>query len=218
MPFISDLLENHLVVLGSTDSGKSTFAEYLFMNTPHKTIYYDQQDERTKGFLLDKTFTISDLKRHNKILIYAKFRHEDKEHELSGIINNLKLIGSHLPPRKIWCVLFVDEAHEVAPKSDRNSSLNFLFTKGKRYGLTGVAISQRPSLLSHTVLTQAKNTVIYRLSDMEFPYFREYHIDIEAHKEHLNKDYHFILKNHKGEMIKYNPIKIYKKKERKQNE
>ena len=223
MSLISDLTSRHLVIVGSTDSGKSTFAEYLFAKTPHKAIFYDQQDERTIGTLLQDEnevkipFTPAILARYNKILIYSHFRHEDKVKEIESIVNNLMLIGKHYPPRRIWCNLFVTEAHELANKMDRDSPLNKIATKGIRYGISLIADTQRPSQISHTILTQAPNHIIFKLSDYEYPYFRDYKIPIDEFGEHIKKPYHFVLYKD-GEITYYNPISLsfYNKKSRRQ--
>lgn len=213
---ISDIVGKHTVIIGSTDSGKSTFAEHLFMKNPYKSIYYDVQEERNpksnKAVLLEGGFNLEALKRYNRIVIYAKFNSEQRKAELTNITNILFKLGKYYPRRRVWCVLFVDEAHEIAPLHENNNPLNFVFTKGLSYGIAGVAITQRPALLNNTVLTQAKNHFIFNINFYETPYFSKFKLPFDEIEEHIKNDYHFARWDGK-QFTKYAPLNLNKSKD-----
>ena len=129
--------------------------------------------------------------------------------EITNLTNILFRIGAHLPKRTIWCNLFVDEAHEIAPLHDDNNPLNRIATKGLRYGIALTCMTQRPASLHNTTLTQAKNHFFFNINFYETPYFSKFKLPFEQIEEHIKQDYHFAHWNGK-EFIKYQPLNIEK--------
>lgn len=208
---ISDITQKHSVIIGCTNSGKSTFAEHLFKNTPYKSIYYDVQEERNPPsnnvVLLQGGLSMDAIKKYNHMVIYAKFDREVRQLELAKIVKILMTLGKYYPPRKIWCNLFVDEAHEIAPLHDNKNPLNLVFTKGYRYGISGHAITQRPAALNQTILTQAENHFFFNVNLYETPYFDRFKLPFQEIEGHIRKKYHFA--HWDGfKFTKYKPIKI----------
>ena len=210
---ISEITQTHNVIIGSTDSGKSTFAQYLFENTPYKAIYYDVQEEReppsNNVILLTSPFTLPVLEKYNKIVIYAKFEKTMRKGEIANLINLLFRVGAKLPKRTTWCNLFVDEAHEIAPLHDDDNPLNRVATKGLRYGISLTCMTQRPAMLHNTILTQAKNHFFFNINFYETPYFNKFKLAFEEIEEHIKQPYHFAHWDGRT-FIKYQPLNIGK--------
>ena len=208
---ISDITQKHSVIIGSTNSGKSTFAQHLFVNTPYKAIYYDVQEERNpksnKVVLLKSSFTLDALKKFDRIVVYGKFKHDDRMSEIYNLVNTLFTLGRYYPKRKIWCNLIVDEAHEIARLHDQDNPLNLVATKGIRYGITLTAITQRPASLNNTILTQASNHFFFNINFYETPYFDKYKLPFDEIEEHIRKEYHFAHWDGK-QFTKYKPLDL----------
>lgn len=208
---ISDITQKHTVIIGSTDSGKSTFAEYLFLNTPYKAIYYDIQEERNpksdKVVLLEGNFTLDALRKYNRMVIYGKFNTNAQLTEITNIINILFRLGKYYPRRKVWCNLFVDESHEVAPKWDDDNPLNRVATKGLGYGIALICMTQRPAQLHNTILTQAKHHFFFNINFYETPYFSKFSIPLAEIEEWIKKEYHFAFWNG-TRFEKFKPLRL----------
>lgn len=211
MTLLSDITSKHTVIIGGTDSGKSTMAQYLFLNTPYKTLYYDIQEERNpktnKVVLLQSPFTIEALKKYDRIVIYGKINKDMQLAEVNRIVETLFRIGAYFPRRKTWCNLFVDEAHEIAKQHDDNNPVNRVATKGLSYGISLICITQRPASLHNTVLTQAKYHVFFNINMYETPYFDKYKFPFEEIEEHIRKQYHFAVWDG-YKFTKYSPLKL----------
>ena len=84
-----------------------------------------------------------------------------------------------------------------------------VWKRGRRYGIVGIAISQRPADVSHTVLTQSRTHYIFFMGIYEKGYFSAYGIPVfdEEYMEWIKQDYHY-LKYEDGRIEKYDPIEI----------
>lgn len=119
------------------------------------------------------------------------------EKDIETITHILFVLGGQINKKRkepiIWCHIFIDEVHEYSSVHRKNKIIDSLWKRGARYGIIAVGISQRPSDVSHTILTQSQNHVIFKVSPYEVPYFEHYHIPIEEFEEHIKKDYHFVV-------------------------
>ena len=80
-------------------------------------------------------------------------------------------------------------------------------------------MSQRPADVSHTILTQSKDHVIFYIGSYDHPYFKKYKIPIEDYvateeeakqgiKKHLDHKYNFVIWWNQREIIPYNKLSI----------
>jgi hypothetical protein len=134
--------------------------------------------------------------------------------DLEALIRTLFTIGHTLnkdvsKTPKVWCYLFIDEVHEYSDKL-KNDNVDRIWKRGKRYGLVGIAISQRPAEVSHAILSQSYNHVIFSMSKYEMPYFQRYRIPIDEPeiRNHLKKKYHFVIFEQNGKYELYPPVKV----------
>ncbi len=69
-------------------------------------------------------------------------------------------------------VLVYEEAHNYIPQDNSRHSfarvaIERIAKEGRKYGVSSIIVSQRPSEISHTVLSQCNNMVVLRLSNPE---------------------------------------------------
>jgi len=69
-------------------------------------------------------------------------------------------------------VLVFEEAHNYVPRENHRQSFARLAVErvakeGRKYGVSAIIVSQRPSELSHTVLSQCNNMIVMRLNNPE---------------------------------------------------
>ncbi len=116
----------------------------------------------------------------------------------------------------IWCTVYIDEIQEFGEKQG-HPIIHRLWKRGKGYGIRGVGMSQRPADVSHTVLTQSDDHVIFYMGGYEQPYFQTYKIPIQDHMEHLSTEYiiddkdmklNFVIWWGQDEIEEYNKLNI----------
>lgn len=140
------------------DNLVTTYSQTLFDNCDRKKEKFQDSLESQKGFTIFKCSDIDDsdllfFTGYILRLIYGK----QKEHrQMAGI------------PNKLFHFVF-DEAHKyISEKSDDNNirSLNIfeqIAKEGRKFGLFMILVSQRPSELSKTVLSQCNNFILHRI-------------------------------------------------------
>lgn len=73
---------------------------------------------------------------------------------------------------RVPVVLIFEEAHNYIPVDNHRDSfaraaVERVAKEGRKYGVSALVVSQRPSELSHTVLSQCNNLIVMRLSNPE---------------------------------------------------
>jgi len=200
-----------------TGSGKTTFAskEYeelsllcVFINTNLEVI----PEQASQVIVHSPDEVIEAINSgYRKICYNPKSDKEISPEEIDEIRRILFNIGIKINAKRrkplVVAVLFIDEIQEYSSLHRPHAGIDRLWKRGRRHGVIGVAISQRPADVSHTILTQCQHHVIFKLGTYEMPYFERYHIPIEDHIEWLDKDYHFVIFD--GQTVKrYYPIEI----------
>lgn len=103
------------------------------------------------------------------------------------------------PPEEPTMNFIIDEAQLYMPKMSR-TDLDNIATRGRRWGVRGIFITQRPQLLSSTAINLCEQQIIFLTGQYESKYFSGYKIPIEQHKEWLLRQYHFVM--YDGKVIK----------------
>ena len=208
---------DHICIFGATSSGKTYFAANMFQNMNNYNIFVNTQYEPViiqSGAIVvnsvDELCTALEEK-HNNIVYNPEYDDPvQQREEVAKIIDVLfglgKIINSS-GDRLIWCHLYIDEVHLFSSKKSPYARIDRIATQGKRHGVVGVFISQRPALVSQTLITQSDLQVIFRCNSYEIPYFERYGYPISDYQDWLNKDYHFIVDDGKT-IIKMRPIKL----------
>ena len=201
----------HRVVIGCTNSGKTSFAKYLYVNSRGIRIFYNTQLEKMPGEMVNDYSEILNVANEGKpkIVIVPPVDKEDNEEQLEKTVDLLFRISSkvkHGQRNEHWVTLFVDEAHLFSPKHSRDDALQKVARMGVGHGIYLVTISQRPANISHDVLTQAGETYVFKLTEWERPYMDKYFPNYDEYEEWLKKPYHFIRIDPDGEVTKMRPI------------
>jgi len=213
------MYNSHICVFGSTSSGKTYWSGYMFRQMPNWNIFFNTQAEPALsrdfgGYEVSgiEDFTEALTEGHRRRIVYTPESETiaEQQEEISEIIDILYGIGKIMNAagrRHIWCHLYIDEVHLLSSKKSPFSMVDRIATQGKRYGVVGVFISQRPALVSQTLITQSDSQVIFRCNSYEIPYFERYGFPISEYKIWLARPYHYIIDN--GVRIgKMNPITV----------
>jgi len=203
----------------------------MFKNVGALAVYYNTQYEvrvERAG-----TAIIQDMggfrKAYNKG--YRKIvwnPNEDKEiamKDLENLVDLLFKMGKEINKDAIdtpkpFVYLFIDEYHRYSSKTKENPNIDKVWTMGRRWGVLGIAISQRPAHISHEVLTQSPQHIIFFLGKYEKGYFDRYDIPIFKDDENAkwiskgwgsgeskSNRYHFLVYD-QVELYKYPPVEI----------
>jgi hypothetical protein len=202
--------EQHVFIGGKTGSGKTVFAsEYfkhldgfsVFFNTNESYAVEDASDEvvtsvsELMDLINDDEVSINNL----RVCFNPELAGEDITiKEVATVINLFFAMGSlakkeaHGDP-ETWGTILIDEVQTWGEKAG-HPTIHKLWKRGRSYGIRAVGISQRPADVSHTILTQSFEHVIFYVGDYDGPYFTKYGIPIEEHMEHIEyKSYRFVI-------------------------
>jgi DNA helicase HerA-like ATPase len=187
-------LEKHISIIGKTNTGKTTAAKMLHDNTDKISIFFNTQDEDVQGHQTKK-WDIKDLKEHRKINFIPHWNNDIATIQLKEIVQDLRKITESIGDRsrKTRFIVFVDESHEIAPNNVTGTPLHFIMKRGKRYGITGVSITQRPAELDLGIVSQANYHMIFDVNDFESQYFKKKNIPIEQVKPQLVDTHNFTI-------------------------
>lgn len=176
-------VRGHVTVLGKTQSGKSYLTKRAIEKWAGGVLVVDTKRERDYPCLY--------LTGHENLA--GIYRDLDKGAHLAYVPNPdpkkaraalERIAGDILKRRWRDLMLVVDEAQVHAPKGAPNP-LDWLATQGQGLGVRLVAVTQRPAMLSHTVLTQSEQIFLFYLGMFEDGYLRNYGMDGET----LRRDY-----------------------------
>jgi len=208
---------HHFFIGGITGSGKTTFGSSIFEKVDTLAIFINTSEERIPEQKSQIVVTsVDDLCKAiemdaRKICFNPREAGDVSVSDVEEISRIMLKMGRQIHKKRrfiaVFGHLFIDEVHEFSELHRANKTIDRIWKRGRRYGIIGVAMSQRPADVSHTILTQCRYHVIFRLGTYEIPYFARYKIPIEDHEEWLKKDYHFCIFD--GEEVKrFYPIKI----------
>jgi hypothetical protein len=93
-------------------------------------------------------------------------------------------------------LLYFDEVSALAPKFTE-STISFVFTRGRILKMHGIAISQRPQLVNKTIYCESSNVVVFKLKPEDVTGLRRYGLDVpmEVHKDCHAHEYLFYIYN-----------------------
>lgn len=183
-------LQQHACVFGRTSSGKTTLVrELIYRRARTRLIVLNTQSEHGFGppapewdirLLREPGAKVNlELPRPSASDDNAR-RYNDI---FARIVDDLLEFGEKIRrdgDRTTWAYVVADEAHLLAPKQMQKDGeprpLKLLATNGARYGVRYCAVTQRPALLDHTVISQATIKILLDLDDSEAPYLTRYKV------------------------------------------
>jgi hypothetical protein len=192
-------LDGHVSIVGTTSSGKSTLAKKLAHMSRRLCVCINAQaEDGWPGREVRDAPTVADLVRGGKVT-WTPRDVADLQAQLPGLVGRLWAFGERLDPggaenRAAPRInLFFDEAQLYAPKGGPPGPVERVYTQGLRYGVVGVAITQRPQLLSHTVLSQSRTVALYRATGPDREYLDRTLAPIpEADWQFIQRPYHWL--------------------------
>lgn len=213
--------EKRIFTGGITGSGKTTFMARMFGESERLAIFINTNNEVLPEQYADIVFhdiegfcqAINEHKGKHHLCLSPTVEHSLTKEDVSKIIDLLFEMGFKYNEKRqtpiIWCELYIDEIQEYQKKHQSNVEIDRVWKRGRRYGILGIAISQRPADVSHTVLTQSDIHYLFFLGDYEKGYFQAYGIPVFSDDvmEWIKQDFHYI-KYERGEVTKYEPIQI----------
>lgn len=209
--------EKHNFICGMTGGGKTTFASKVYEELPTLCVFINTNLERIPEQKSD--IIVNDVDQvieainegYTKICFNPKANKDIEAEEIDEIrqvLMNMGLTANRAKSKPIVIAhLFIDEIQDYSSLHKPHKGIDRLWKRGRRYGVTGIAISQRPADVSHTILTQSAYHVIFKLGTYEIPYFQKYKIPIDEHIEWLKQDYHFVVWDG-TEIERFRPIEI----------
>lgn len=190
----------HCLVIGATGTGKTWwmskvarhyFHRFIFVNPNLEevveeicTAHYNDPADVLSG-LLDGEIRIEFIPDEDTAVALE---------QLKELRLGLFEIAAELdiPSGTWWLNFILDEAQSFAWKGSRED-VDVFATRGRRYGIRGWFLTQRPQNISSTIINNAQNQIIFRTGPYETPYFKSYRIPVEDEGEWLKKKYHYIL-------------------------
>ena len=211
------IIDQHTVIVGVTGAGK-TYASQRFIKeavTPF-TMFWNTQDEFEAKSLADivvespeELLEVFREYQSANICYQCSENIEEAKQELEIIKNILFTIGKQVNNRikiKKWITFYVDEVTDYSSKNQPDAAINMLYRRGRRHGIIMVALTQRPALTSHTILTQSTLHIYFIVEDMERPYFKKYFGDaFDTLWSNMEKKHHFVCKS-EGHYYKHKPL------------
>lgn len=201
---------HHGVIVGATGSGKTFFAT-KYAKLPLNCLFINPQAELSVSRAADVCLegeidpaTIWQAMADRRVQMVEWIPPLDVI-ETQEIIEQLRndVFSAHRFGGKRLLTIIIDEADIYAPKQGKNP-IDGIFQRGRRYGVQGIAITQRPQLISHTVLTQAERHVIFQTNLYELEYYTKKGVTLPT--DWLQKKYHFIEVDNIGNVTKHTPV------------
>ena len=216
-PCISRALSGrHILIIGSTGSGKTFAASYMldfldafvFVNTQREL----SVTQKCQVSLDDPSELQEALEEGYRGIEYIPSMDKDEAREEVQVLReNIFEIGEAMKEKAqvlelpTWITVFLDEAQVYAPLMTHKDG-EIIWNQGRGFGIRGVAISRQPQELSKDIVNNVEYELIFRVGDYAYPYFTRFKIPIEQHQEWIDKQYHFLLYD-KRRLFRCEPIK-----------
>ena len=172
-----------ILLSASSGTGKSYLASHIIMKAQqeHKIVIDYSNEYSLKGF------SILEITPDNYIVVMAKFREilAENKHILVRFENMSDTnVGNILNTMANWSFLIgdvfivCDEAHNYIPHKTNESvkDIQKIATQGRKYGVSSMFITQRPSLLNPTIRSNTNIKIVGRMTDG---------VDLKAIKDYI---------------------------------
>lgn len=173
-----------MVILGKTRSGKSYLAKRAIEKHRGGVLVVDTKAEKDwPAYYLDGREPLVGIYRDLQKGAHLAYVPNPDPAKAARALERICLDLIRRRWRELWLV--VDEA-QVHARKGVPGPIDYIATQGAGQGIRLVAITQRPAMLSHTVLTQADQVYIFMLGRFEDGYLRSYGLDGPALRDTLS--------------------------------
>ena len=204
----------HIVLVGSTGSGKSEFAQAV-LNMRESILAIDTQDSLDK---LRDVKTFSDphglgvrLKFHKRLRYIPRGEYRDRDW-WNFLFETFLHSSTKKKPKPR--TLYIDEIYHIGYGISFPSQLPRSITTARQRKLSFVIATQRPRQIPMPVLSEASKIIVFYLSKFDdrkiiSQYVRKDPREMMRELEDQEDDYSFlVIDNRKGTYEKYPPIKL----------
>jgi len=203
----------HVLVMGTTGSGKTFFAanyaalyypRFIFVNTSLEEVVTQVTEITVRE--VDEVFDALE-EGYNRIEFVPDIDKEVAAEQLYEMRIRLFEIGHKLGLKEgdFWITILIDEIQDFARKGTFNDCDNF-FRRGRHNRVRVWGLTLKPQDISTTVLTQTEYQVIFISGNFQRQYYRGHQIPYEEWLPWLHKEYHYVLLNQKEEACFCAPI------------
>ena len=205
----------HILIIGSTGSGKTYAASYMldfldafvFVNTQREL----SVTQKCQVSLDDPSELQEAMEEGYRGIEYIPSMDKDEARaEVQVLREQIFEIGETMKEKAqvlelpMWITVFLDETQVYAPLMTHKDG-EIIWNQGRGFGIRGVAISRQPQELSKDIVNNVEYELIFQIGHYAEPYFNRFKIPIEQHREWLDKQYHFLLYD-KREIFRCDPI------------
>ena len=203
-PCINQALSGkHVLLIGSTGSGKTYAAAYMAQFLDSFVFVNTQRELSVTNMCqvsLDDPSEFQDAyeEGYRGIEYIPSMGRDEARDEIQTLREQIFEVGevikaeAHVLELPMWITVFLDEAQVYAPLHTHLDGEIF-WTQGRGMGIRGIAVSRQPQELSKEIVNNVEFELIFELGHYAEPYFKTFKIPIEEHKEWLAREHHFLL-------------------------
>lgn len=180
-------------MIGITGSGKTYWVLQWFDQLDAMALYIDKAAvvrrkawaEKLRPLLVNDKKYIQKMLWHSRKCVYEPRSVKDVDAVIAGL---LAWKRNARDPKPLW--IFCDEIHTYSVDWDFPNVQN-LFTEGRNYGITGVAITQNlPQMRNTSIVSQCQTKVCFSLDDAALASLRRNYSVIPPQPviDHINVD------------------------------
>lgn len=190
----------HGAGFGMTGSGKTVAIRWFAESLRSFVLVFNPEDEPMPGARCESPEELwKAIKDRQRKVNYVPPDGGAAEAHLEAIRLMLFKIGNAMRAKRggrsapPWCVVLVDEVHQVSTKADRDGPIHRFFKLARKRGIVIWVWSQEPSEVAHICLTQPQFFMLWEVKAFRVPYLEEYGLPMSVIWPHLQKPYHYAV-------------------------
>ena len=193
MAQVVNLPRHRTAVVGITGSGKTFWALDWFDHLDAMALYIDKAAvvrrkpwaEKLRPLVVQDPKAIKPMLWHQRKCVYEPRSVYDVDEVIAGLLAWKRKAPD---PKPMW--IFCDEIHTYSVDWDF-PNVQALFTEGRNYGITGVALTQNlPQMRNTSIVSQCQVKVCFSLDDAALASLRRNYSVIPPQEviDHINTD------------------------------
>ena len=177
-------------VCGTSGSGKTYWAARRFKMLPsaYAAVFVNTQFEQYfSGCEIVHRFP--NMPERGSHVVWEIENPDELEEWLGSLFRHLRKVK-----RAFYTYIFVDEADIYARRYSISFNIRAIATRGRRYNVVPVWITQRPQMVHADIISQADTFVFFRCWERDYEYFsRVWRIDLSKFYNHLLQPYRYVV-------------------------